>query len=89
MRTYLCACICRRRRTPSRKERGNHKNSRGVHKGEAKKVGLQANEEKKKFVEINRIQSFQPYLNVLDCKFFKTDEFKYFGVTITSNNKQD
>lgn len=89
MRTYLCACICRRRSTPSRKERGNHTVSRGVHKGQAKKVGLQANEGKTTFVEINRIQSFQLYLNVLDCKYFKTDEFKYFGVTITSNNKQD
>lgn len=47
------------------------------------------NGEETKFMEINRIKSVQPCLIVLDYKFSKTTEFKFLGVIITSNNKQE
>lgn len=56
---------------------------------ETQKVGLKINEEKTKIMKISRLPDNQPDLEVLNFKFTKTDNFKYLGVTITSENRQD
>lgn len=56
---------------------------------EAKKVGLQINENKTNYMKISRQNDDDDHLEVLNYKFQKTNIFKYLGVTITDNNREE
>ena len=52
----------------------------------AKDIGLQINQEKTKYMEVNIKHGKTPFFEVNECKFENVDQFKYLGTLITKDN---
>lgn len=56
---------------------------------EAAKDGLQVDDSKTNFINMNRQDEEEDYLTILNNKCKKTDQFKYLGINITGDSKEE